>query len=311
MNLLPNILVAASLLLVASCAPSGVESAPSNRTSSGQDRGKVKSPKVVAANLFIDDAGQFFSTRDAASLLLIEGGDFQLGDSRGRYDEQPSFRARLSTFLIDTTEVSNAQFDRFINASGYAPAGPWRRGYLPGGEDLPVRFVTWFDAKAYADWAGRRLPTEAEWEAACGQRRYTWGDEWLRGCSITDRDEARGPVDVGIATDKSPQGVLNLAGNVREWCSDWYDRYAYADYAETPIQVDPRGPADASGPREPFVKAGAVAGNERSTRKVVRGGGWASEGREYARRARRGAHNPHQHFNDVGFRCAQSVEVGP
>jgi len=247
---------------------------------------------------------------DGAELLLVPAGHRRLGDDAGRYDEQPMAEVELDAFFIDRHEVSNAQFARFLEATGYSPQGPWQRGFQAGEELLPVRFVTWFDAQAYARWAGRRLPTEAEWEAACGAARYPWGDEW-HAVAVTDRALDAGPLAASREGDRSAHGVLNLGGNVREWCGDWYDRYIYRDYAAQGLASNPRGPEDGAPPRPEVAAAGAVAGNERSTRKAVRGGAWFSPGPEFARRARRHAHNPHHYFNDVGFRCALSAREAP
>lgn len=261
----------------------------------------------VAPNVHRDADGNLRSTRDGMLLLPVPGGDVLLGDEHGRYDEQPRFTARLDAFLMDATEVTNAQFERFVREATHQPEGPWRRGFGQGQGDHPVRFVTWHDAQAYAHWAGRALPTEAQWEAACGWARYPWGESWQPGLAVCDRAAAAGPLSALASEDRSPFGVLNLGGNVREWCADWYDRYACAEYAAQQPVDNPAGPADGEAPRADFVAAGAVAGNERSTRKAVRGGSWASPGSEFCRRARRGAHNPAQWFDDVGFRCVQRL----
>lgn len=254
--------------------------------------------------------GRWFSTVDGAELVLVPGGSYGLGDADGRFDEQPPVTVTLSAFLIDRAEVTNAQFAAFVAASGHRPEGPWTRGLPPGGETLPVRFVTWHDAAAYAAWAGRRLPTEAEWEAAAGPHRYPWGDDWLPGRAVVGGEPSGGPEPAGRALDASPHGALNLAGNVREWVADWYDRFAWRALWMAGDVRDPSGPADDAPPEARFVVTQTVAGNERSTRKVVRGAGWAARHPDDARGARRGAENPRRFYDDVGFRCAVSLEGG-
>ncbi len=237
--------------------------------------------------------------RDGAVLVRVPEGSYTLGDVAGRYDERPAVRVHLSAFLIDRDEVDNARFARFVEQTGYRAEGPWRRGFGSGEERLPVRFVTWNDATAYARWAGRRLPTEAEWEAAA---RATSGE--ARPVIGRAFDEGPRPVDEGVVARAQTR---HMSGNVREWTADWYDRYRNASLAAAGELVhDPTGPVDGA-PAEPrFVESDSVAGNERSTRRVVRGASWVALGPDAARPSARGAHNPDHFFDDVGFRCARS-----
>ena len=305
------------ILLLAACGDSARDAAGERPPQPGpkESAAVVEAPpaKLPALKAVpetrVDENGVRYSTIDGAQFVLVTGGTCRIGDDDGRYDERPAFPARLSPFLLDRAEVSNAQFERFVEATGYKPAGPWRRGFGTGEGELPVRFVSWHDAAEYAKWAKRRLPTEAEWEAAFGGKRYPWGDEWELGRAVTNRPVGQGPKPVSSGTDRAACGAVNLGGNVREWVADWYDRYAWAELAQADLAENPTGPPDGALPEARFIDTATVAGNERSTRKVVRGAGWASPGREFARRSRRGAHNPHQWFNDVGFRCALSVEV--
>ncbi len=246
--------------------------------------------------------GSYTSSVDGAELRSIPGGEYVLGDDVGRYDERPAVKVQLSPYLIDAREVTNRQFEKFVTATKHTVIGPWRRGYPDGGGALPVRFVTWQDASAYAKWAKRRLPTEAEWEAAVGPGKFPWGDAWEADAAVVGG--AEGPKAGGDRRDKSPSGVFDLAGNVREWTSGWYDRFAYADYDGKP---DPKGPADGTPPAQKFVDTDTAAGNERSTRKVVRGASWATKNQANIIKHRRWEHVPVHWYDDVGFRCAVSL----
>ncbi len=231
------------------------------------------------------------------SAAPMAGGAVTLGDDDGRYDERPSAQVVIGPFEIDRREVSHRRFADFVAASGYGPTGPWRRDERP---ELPVRWVTWGDANAFCAHHGGRLPTEAEWEAVA--RSSTANGEPVAGRAVDD-----GPVSVDAVGDTREGGVKHITGNVREWVSDWYDRYAWRRLAEGETPMNPTGPEDGARPEPRFVEADAVAGNERSTRKVVRGASWVARGPEALRPSRRDALNPHHWYPDVGFRCVWST----
>ena len=253
------------------------------------------------------------SQKDDMELRLVSAGAFVMGSPDGGFDERPAHQVYLDAFLIDVHEVTNVQFERFLRESNYKPTGPWKRGYQEGQENFPVRFVTWYDAKAYAKWAGRDLPSEAMWEkAARGPRGYVypWGAAWRTGMAQTNAEVAAGPAQVGSYPDgKSPYGCYDMGGNVWEWVDDWYDRFYYESLPSDNIVRNPTGPEDGAQPEQRFIDTNTAAGNERSTRKVIRGGGWAGDGQEHARCANRNWGNPHYWLNDTGFRCAIRLDA--
>jgi hypothetical protein len=173
-----------------------------------------------------DELPQVVIGKDGMEMVLVPEGSFIIG-SDGEPDEKLQRTIRLPAFYIDRYEVSNAQYARFVKETGYPSPPHWNgTNPPPGSENLPVTNVTWFDAMCYAIWAGKRLPTEAEWEKAgrgTDGRLFPWGNE--------DNPKAR-----NLSTDKlapvdsykegvSPYGCYNMAGNVWEWTADWYEAY--------------------------------------------------------------------------------------
>ena len=183
------------------------------------------------------------NTRDGAEMVLIPAGEFQMGspEGQGSDDEHPQHRVYLNAFCIYRYQVTNGQFARFVKETGHKPAGNWKEYAKWGREKHPVVSVTWNDAAAYCKWAGGRLPTEAQWEkAARGSdgREYPWGNTWdgnrcnwgngPKVAGMADILGCRGTAPVGsFPSGVSPFGVHDMAGNVGEWCSDWYDAVYY------------------------------------------------------------------------------------
>ena len=257
--------------------------------------------------LLID--GEYISAKDHAEMVFVPDGAFVMGNDSGNYNEKPGHLVWLSDYYIDVHEVTNEQFENFIKVSGHKAQGAWRRGYSPGQKEYPVRFVTWHDAAAYAKWAGKRLPTEAEWEkAARGERNYIypWGNSW------DETFENPWPVFKAVGARSfperiSPYGCFGMAGNVWEWVADWHDRFYYEEFDPNVMAINPMGPEDGAPPLKRFQDAGTAAGNERSTLKVIRGGGnWKGFAKENSRTSKRMWGNPAYWFNDTGFRCAIS-----
>lgn len=225
--------------------------------------------------------------RDNAEMVYIPAGTFTMGDTHGdgEADERPAQRVTLQAFWLDRTEVTNGQFSqfaKFARNTGIGRGGEWQME--PGKEHHPVVHVPWRVAAAYCRWAGKRLPTEAEWEyAARGTdgRKYPWGNTWEDSrarFSGNRRDQAAavGSYPTGV----SPFGALDMAGNVWEWVGSLYKPYPYV---ATDGREDP-----------------AVPG-----RHVVRGGSWFLNPWDL-RSSRREFGEPGYRSAYIGFRCAQS-----
>ncbi|HEY8506279.1 MAG TPA: formylglycine-generating enzyme family protein [Gemmataceae bacterium] len=308
-------------------------------------------------------------------MVWVPGGEFVMGtagDTPHR-NEQPAHTVRLDGFWMDETEVTNAQFRAFVEATGYVttaekkpdwgemqkqlppgtpepppeklvpgslvftpPAGPvptddasrwwaWTPGAcwehpegpgsdLTGRDDHPVVHVSWDDARAYAKWAGKRLSTEAEWEYAArgglAGKRFPWGDD-----APTDSGGTKANIWQGTFPNRNTRadgydrtapvrsyppngyGLYDTAGNVWEWCSDWYRADAYVGRAG--VTVSPKGPETFWDPNEPLVP-----------KRVTRGGSFlchASYCESYRPAARRGTAID-TGMSHVGFRCVLSKE---
>ncbi|MFE7118277.1 formylglycine-generating enzyme family protein [Streptomyces sp. NPDC057654] len=285
--------------------------------------------------------GEMVALPGGAFLMGTDAGDGYPADGEG-----PVREIRLDPFRIDATAVTNASFASFVEATGWVtvaerlgtsfvfasprsteppggrpvpqtpwwwevPGAGWRRPEGPGSDigdrmDHPVVHVSWRDARAYAKWAGKRLPTEAEWEyAARGglvQARYPWGDErepggvhrmnvW-QGEFPTHDTGADGHLGTAPVTAYEPNGygLYNTCGNVWEWCADWFHPTWHTD-----------------GPRD------NPAGPPRTGRKVMRGGSYLCH-ESYCFRYRvdaRSSNTPESSSGNIGFRCATALDARP
>jgi formylglycine-generating enzyme required for sulfatase activity len=308
-------------------------------------------------------------------MIWVPGGEFVMGtDSETAWpDERPAHRVRVDGFWMDEHEVTNAEFQVFVKATGYlttaerapsaeeilrqsppgTPAPPaellvpgslvftppdrpvslddysqwwkWTPGASwkhPGGPDstiegkgdYPVVHISWDDASAYARWAGKRLPTEAEWERAARGglegKPYVWGDQDPSDTAIfaniwqgefPNRNSARDGF-AGVAPVKSfppnGYGLYDMAGNVWEWCADWYQRDLYQSRAGQGLVVNPAGPERSSDPANRFTPE-----------RLQRGGSFLCNDNycsRYRPSARHGC-SPDTGMSHVGFRCVRSL----
>ncbi|MGH9340216.1 MAG: formylglycine-generating enzyme family protein [Acidobacteriota bacterium] len=161
-------------------------------------------------------------------MVAIPAGEFIMGSDEkpqsGPAVAMPQHTVNLPEYQIDVYEVTNGEFLKFETESNYEAEGDWRQYYSFGKEDFPVANLTWTDAQAYCEWAGKRLPTEAEWEkAARGAEgsEYPWGETWDPTKSNVNEMGYANTVEVGqFELDKSPFGLYDTMGNVQEWTSD-------------------------------------------------------------------------------------------
>ena len=231
---------------------------------------------------------------DHMHLLYIPAGEFKMGSDGGSDNERPSHMVHLDEFWIDETEVTIHMYSLCVKAKVCKePRNKSSALYAnyygsPDFENYPVIHVDWNMAKTYCEWAGRRLPTEAEWEkAARGEQSliYPWGDEEPNARLLNFEDERRDVTAVGsYPNGASPYGVLDMAGNAWEWVADWY-RETY--YAHSP-DANPLGPR---------------SGQER----VLKGGSW-HDNSIVVRASNRAHRAPDDACVNCGFRCAVSRE---
>ncbi len=225
------------------------------------------------------------------SMVLVPGGEFTMGSFGGDPDEQPVHKVYVGAFFMDKHQVTVSQYARFLESAHQESPPEWTVMNKPQNQTRPIANVDWAEADAYCKWAGKRLSTEAEWEKAArgtDGRVYPWGNEPPTRFHANSRKEiwsnhsALTPVGT-FEEGKSPYGIYDMAGNVWEWVSDWYDQEYY--------QLSP--PQNPSGPR-------------RGSHKVVRGGAWGSNGIADLRSSDREIHVPSFRGFGTGFRCAQT-----
>jgi formylglycine-generating enzyme required for sulfatase activity len=237
---------------------------------------------------------------DGKEMVFIPGGTFIMGSNDGSSNHQPEHKVYVADFYLDRCPVTNAEYKKFVDdtdhpvphynvgwcdTQGYNWDPPTRM-YPEDKADHPVVLVTWEDAMAYAAWAHKRLPTEAEWERAArglNGRRYPWGDEFIAG-RINSKEAGLGgtsPVGYFSPDGDTPEGLVDMVGNVWEWTSSLFFLYPYDP-------DDGRESRQATGFR------------------VLRGASWVNNASVAHCLSR--LDGDFQFFNNVGFRCAASPE---
>ena len=311
---------------------------------------------------------------NSTGMLLIPAGIFSMGgdNKQASEDEYPKHKVQVDAFLMDATEVTNAQFKKFVDATHYittaerkpdweelkktvppgtpkppdsalvaaslvfkqttgkvdlndynqwwawVPGANWKHPQGPasninGKDNYPVVQLSWFDAMAYCKWTGKRLPTEAEWEWASRgsliNNIYPWGNEGINegkpkansweGNFPYYNQQKDGFVKAAPVKSFAPNGygLYDMAGNVWEWCSDWFDANYYQTISSA-IAVNPKGPNKSYDPQEPFAQ-----------KRSLRGGSFLCNDSYCSgyRNARRMKSSPDTGLEHTGFRCVKSI----
>ena len=247
------------------------------------------------------------SSATPEGMVLIPAGEFQMGSNDGEFDEKPVHTVYVDAFYMDAYEVTNAQYKEFVDANPQ-----WGKDHIPsryhdgnylkhwtgnsyGRGNHPVVYVSWYGAMAYAEWTGKRLPTEAEWERAARGgllgKKYPWGN-------LLDSGKAnyRGRDTTGVGTyPPNTYELYDMVGNVWEWCLDAYDGDIYKS---SPHRNPIAGAADVTEVTRRFANAKAP--------RVLRGGAW-NNSRSAPRVSDRRRFNPTFTDNGSGFRCVRTI----
>jgi len=226
----------------------------------------------------------------STSMVKVPAGEFIMGSNERWDDEAPEHISSTGAFYIDLNEVTNADYIKFVRSTPKTPPFHWPEGTIPKGkENHPVVYVSWFDAKEYCSWAGKRLPTEQEWEkAARGEDGliYPWGNEWSLDKSNNPYKHSTGTEPVASYPEgRSPYGLYDISGNVWEWVDSYYLPH----------------------PGNPVTRA-----EYGEDKRVLKGGSWfdcLSYGCGLsAPTFNRSFFTPEVKNNSFGFRCAKSKE---
>lgn len=232
--------------------------------------------------------------KDASPMVFIPETTFSMGTigEIGEFDEKPAREVTIRAYFIDLYEVSNALYQKFVEGTHRH-----NQEVMVFFDDVSVLFqptlpavgVSWFDANAYCEWSGKRLPTEAEWEHAArgnDQRQWPWGERFIDGsANIRGGEDGfayTSPVGAYEA-GRSPFGLYDMSGNVLEWVFDWYSEFFYKEGQVTLPK----------GPDEGMIKA-------------LRGGSWDNSMND-ARTTKRYAVAPYRKEATIGFRCAMDA----
>jgi formylglycine-generating enzyme len=217
-------------------------------------------------------------------MIKIRGREFAMGDNGSTFSK-PKHRISVDTFFIDKYEVTNRQYQKFVIDRGYQPPESWSGTDYPTGLTFyPVTGVTWYDAVVYCEWAGKRLPSEAEWELACkgpDDRLYPWGQESGSRYANTAELSCGTPTTVGSFLPIIDGQLADLSGNVNEWTYSIFRPYPYS------------------------ASDGRESSNGNNEKRVIRGGSYELKLLTCANRLNA---LPQMTIADTGFRCARSKQ---
>lgn len=268
-------------------------------------------------------------TDEYEGMVRVAAGEFLMGstdaDHAAEADEKPQRVVHLPDFYIDQFEVSNIEYKRFLDTTGYPPPPSWDDGAYEAGADFyPVFDVTWWDALSYARWVGKRLPTEAEWEKAArgpDGRRFPWGEEFDEG--LANAGEGYAPIN-SFLEGASVYGAYNLAGNVAEWTASAYAPYPdlqavlpseFGGTQDENVAGRPKDPQEEQDterrkrpvdPEDPRLDFLSIEELQDDRARVYRGGS-VNNYAMFLRTANREKSGPGARWYNVGFRCAKDA----
>ena len=241
--------------------------------------------------------------------ILVPSGVFIMGTSLPRSDlqDQPQHNVTLPAFYIDKYPVTYIQYAKYVAESKHRPPLDWENGKMPENKLLhPVVMVSWYDAKAYCEYNGKRLPTEAEWEKAArgtDARRWPWGNKMVPNYLNTYYNVGSTTEVVRYKQGKSVYGVMDMAGNVSEWTSSKFEPYTGS---AAPSSVFKPKALVSQTNKDKAMKVGDLVELDRGEYKVRRGGSWKSD--PFATSTyHRNYSFPHYASDFFGFRCAKDA----
>ena len=224
------------------------------------------------------------SNNAPSGMVYVPGGEFTMGRDDGDEYERPAHKVTVEPFFMDVNEITRQQYQDFVSKTGHAAPANWSGKKLPAGTgNWPVTDVSWDDANAYAKWAGKRLPTEEEWEFAArgtDNRSYPWGSDWQSGNANAD-EASKSLADVGFYKGASPYGETDMVGNAWEWTASRLLAYPGGQLPKQPLTGDLR---------------------------VIRGGSYTESKEEATTTYRRGyPARGNYEYGNTGFRCVKDV----